>query len=153
MLTPSAEESFLRGLQAFEDGRRKEAMALFEAAIELERRLGRSRPQARYLSYYGVCLALENNDLREALRFCREAVTIEGYSADLRANLGRVLMRAGRRKEAYVNFVKGLRVEPRHPVILRSMRQLGVRRRPVLPFLSRANPLNVVLGRIRVRAS
>jgi tetratricopeptide (TPR) repeat protein len=151
MLTHSAEDSFQKGLEAFTDGRRKEAMALFEAAIELERRFGQDRPQARYLSYYGVCLGLEKNDLRESLRFCREAVTIEGYNPDIRCNLGRVLLRAGRRKEAYVNFVRGLRVEPRHGQTLKSLKQLGVRRRPVVPFLDRGNPVNVLLGRMRVR--
>ena len=151
MLNPTAEESFVRGLNAFEQNRRKEAMALIEAAIELDRKLGQGRPQARYLSYYGICLAFERNDIREALRFCREAVTIEGYNADIRSNLGRVLMRAGRRREAYLHFVKGLRMEPRHAHILRAMRQMGIRRRPVLPFLARTNPLNVMLGRFRVR--
>ncbi len=151
MLLPSAEESFNRGIQAFEENRNREAMALFEAAIELERRFGQERPQARYLSYYGLCLGLERGDLREALRFCREAVTLEGYNADVRCNLGRVLVRAGRRKEAYINFVRGLRVEPCHPTILRGIRQMGVRRRPVVPFLSRTNPLNVLLGRMRIR--
>jgi tetratricopeptide (TPR) repeat protein len=153
MVNQTAEESFVRGKHAFEQGRKIEAMALFEAAIELQRRLTKARPQARYLSFYGLCLALERNDIREAVRFCREAVTIEGYNADIRANLGRVLMRAGRRREAYLHFVKGLRTEPRHPHILRALRQMGLRKRPVLPFLARTNPLNVVLGRLRVRAN
>jgi tetratricopeptide (TPR) repeat protein len=153
MLTQSAEDCFRRGLQAHEDGKKQEALALFEAAIETERRLGSGRPQARYLSYYGLSLALERNELREALHFCREAVTLEGYNADIRCNLGRVLLRAGRRREAYVNFVRGLRLEPTHPQILRCLRQMGIRRRPPLPFLARTNPINVLLGRMRVRVA
>ena len=153
MLNPSAEESFQTGLEALEGGRRRVAMAMFEAAIELERRFGKGRPQARYLSYYGLCLGLEQNDLREAMRFCREAVTIEGYNADIRCNLSLVLMKAGRRKEAYINFVRGLHIEPGHQKILRAMRKMGLRRRPVVPFLGRTNPLNVMLGRMRFRAA
>jgi tetratricopeptide (TPR) repeat protein len=152
MLVSAAEESFQKGLRALEDGRRKEAMALFEAAIELERRLGQmARPQARYLSYYGLSICLVKDELREALGFCREALTLEGFNPDLRCNLGRVLMRAGRRKEAYDAFAKGLRFEPGHPEIIRSLRQMGLRRRPALPFLPRTNPLNVIIGRLRTR--
>jgi tetratricopeptide (TPR) repeat protein len=151
MLNPSAEDSFQKGLEALEEGRRREAMAMFEAAIELERRFGKGRPQARYLSFYGLCLGLEQNDLREAMRFCREAVTIEGYNADIRCNLSLVLMKAGRRKEAYSNLARGLSIEPGHEKILRAMRQMGFRRRPVVPFLARTNPVNVILGRVRFR--
>lgn len=150
MLFQSAEESYQKGLSALSQGRRKEAMAMFEAAIELERRLGASRPQARYLSHYGLCLALEKDEVHEALRFCREAVTLEGYNPDIRCNLGRVLIKAGRRKEAYANLAAGLGLERDHRGIRRALRFMGVRRRPVIPFLSRQNPINVILGRIRV---
>jgi tetratricopeptide (TPR) repeat protein len=151
MLNQFAEDSFQKGLAALDGGRRREALAFFEAALELERRSGRPRREARYLSYYGFCLALETNDVREALRYCREAVTIEGYNSDIRCNLGRVLMMAGRRRDAYASFVHGLRIEPSHRTILKALRSMGLRRRPVVPFLARHNPLNVLLGRIRLR--
>ena len=35
--------------------------------------------------------------------------------------------------------------------IRRALERLGVRRAPVLAFLHRSNPLNVVLGRLRYR--
>jgi tetratricopeptide (TPR) repeat protein len=149
VLVPSAEESFKKGLHALAEDRRTEAMALFEAALELEHRLGKGRPQARYLSYYGLCLGLERGEIREALRFCREAVTLEGYNPDLRCNLARVLMKAGRRKEAYGSLVRGLALQADHPGLRRALRKLGLRRRPALPFLPRSHPLNIVLGRIR----
>jgi tetratricopeptide (TPR) repeat protein len=149
MLVQTAEESFQKGLESISQGRRKEAMALFEAAIELERKFGSHGPQARYLSYYGLCLALEKNEIREGLRFCREAVTLESYNSDMRCNLGRVLMRAGRRKEAYASFVRGLSLQSDHKAIRRALRAMGIRRRPVLPFLARRHPLNILLGRLR----
>jgi tetratricopeptide (TPR) repeat protein len=149
VLIRSAEDSYERGLRAFAEGRRMEALALFEAAIEIERRHSHVRPQPRYLSHYGMCLALERNDVREGLLFCREAVTLEGYNPDLRCNLGHVLLRAERRAEAYRCFLKGLSLDPHHAPTLRALRKLGIRRRPVLPFLARGNPLNVFLGRLR----
>ena len=149
MLVHSAEESFQQGMQSFAAANYKEALALFEAAIQLEQRFRRSQPQARYLSFYGLVLGLERNEVREALRFCREAVTLESYNPDLRCNLGRVLMRAGRRKEAYQSFQRGLNLQADHPGLLRAVRHLGIRRRPVLPFLPRSNALNIFLGRMR----
>ena len=122
-------------------------MALFEAAIEIERRRGTDRPQPRYLSFYGLCLVLERNEVHEGLRYCREAMTLESFNADIRCNLGRVLLRAGRRRQAYRCFVRGLNLEPGHSKILGALKTMGIRRRPVVPFLARANPLNVLLGR------
>lgn len=150
MLIHPAEECFQKGLRAMEGDRRREAMAMFEAALELERRLGAARPQARYLSYYGLCLGLELNEVREALRYCREAVIREGYNADIRCNLGRVLLVSGRRKEAFDSFRRGLKLQPDHEFIIAQLRQMGVRRKPPVPFLSRKHPINVLLGRMRV---
>jgi tetratricopeptide (TPR) repeat protein len=149
VLIPAAEESYRRGLRALSDGHRKEAMALFEAAIEIERRRSCARPQARYLSYYGLCLAVELNELHEALRYCREAATLESFNPDIRCNLGRVLLRAGRRREAHRCFMRGLRLESDHAPTLRALSIMGIRRRPILPFLARENPINVFLGRLR----
>jgi tetratricopeptide (TPR) repeat protein len=149
MLVHSAEESFQAGMQCLMAGKNTEALARIEAAIQLELRFGESRPQARYLSYYGLLLALERRLIRDGLRFCREAVTREGYNPDLRCNLGRVLMKAGRRKEAHQAFQRGLMLQGDHPRLRKNIKVLGLRRRPVLPFLGRGNPINVFFGRLR----
>jgi tetratricopeptide (TPR) repeat protein len=149
VLIPSAEESYNKGLRVLSIGRLREAMALFEAAIEIERRRGVGSVQPRYLSYYGLCLAIERNEIREALQYCREALTLESFNSDIRCNLGRVLLRAGRRREAYNCFRRSLSLETGHTATLRALKVMGLRRRPVVPFLARANPLNVLLGRLR----
>jgi len=149
MLIQSAEESYQRGLRALSDGRGTEAMALFEAAIRISWRGRGSRPQARYLSYYGLCLALVRSESREGLRFCREAVTLESYNSDIRCNLGRVLLSVGRRSEAYRCFVRGLASGGDHPAIRSALRSMGIRSRSTLPFLPRHSRLNVLLGRLR----
>ena len=149
MLFPTAEKSYRMGVRALSGGRRKEALALFEASIEIERRRHTDRPQPRYLSYYGLCLAIERNEVHEALRYCREAMTLESFNADIRCNLGRVLLLAGRRREAFKCFIRGLRLEPAHRGIVDRLKTMGTRRRPPVPFLDRANPINVFLGRLR----
>jgi tetratricopeptide (TPR) repeat protein len=147
MLIPTAEEAFRRGKAALHLNRRTEALALFEAAIELERRHGARAIQARYLSYYGVTLALATSRRREGINFCQKAVAQEGYDADLYWNLGRAHLAAERRRDAYAALRTGLRLDRAHRGIVRELARMGRRRRPVLPFLSRSHPLNVFLGR------
>ena len=148
MVNRTAEHTFIRGLDALTHGRGREALALFEAAIEIEKRSGAARPQARYLSFYGLCLAIEKKQLNEGIRFCQEALNHAFFNPDLCCNLGRLLFRSGRRKEAYEVFLKGYSLQPSHQGIFEELARLGMRRRPVLGFLSRNNPINVVLGRM-----
>ena len=83
MLVQAAETRFQRGLQALQDGRTLEALALFEASLELERRLGARAPQARYLSFYGLCLAQEEARRRDGAEFCRQAIALDRVFAGL----------------------------------------------------------------------
>lgn len=148
MLVHAAEARFQKGLSALEGGRNLEALALFEAALELERRLGANTRQARYLSYYGLCLARDGSHMREGAEFCKQAIALEFFNADLFWNYGRVLLLSERRKEAFATFVKGLSVQANHQEIIGELRRMGWRRPPVLGFLPRGNPLNVALGKM-----
>ena len=148
MLNPAAEKSYEKGLDALERIELKEALAYFEAAVSIEKR-SRKDLQPRYLSYYGLCIALVGKQMHSAVKLCAQACAMERYNPDLEWNLGRVFLAAGRRKEAHAAFLRGLRQERRHQGIWRELHRMGVRRRPVLKFLSRTNPLNMFLGRKR----
>ena len=148
MLVRPAEESFQKGLAALAQKRRVEAMALFEAAIELERTFGAEKIEARYLSYFGLCLSMDKRRAHEGVKFCREALAAEFFNPDLYLNLGRALLASDRRKEAFAILHQGLGWERRHPGIVKELRAMGRRRKPPIPFLARSNPLNVFLGRI-----
>ncbi len=148
MLVRPAEESFTKGIVSLQQGRGIEALALFEAAVVIERRCGVERPQARYLSFYGLCLGLEAKRIVEGIRFCREALQLEFFNPDLCWNLGRLLVQAGDRAEGYAAFQQGLGLQPKHSGILRELQRMGTRRRPAVQFLARSNPLNVILGRL-----
>jgi tetratricopeptide (TPR) repeat protein len=149
MLVRVAEESFDKGLEAMDKGHRDEALAFFEAAIALEKQFGSGSPQPRYLSHYGMCLGLLGRRRYEGVRFCREAVAKEGYNPDLLWNLGRALLAADRRGEAYAALTKGLRLQRDHRGIILELKNMGIRRKPFMRFLGRANPLNVFIGRLR----
>lgn len=149
MLVRVAEESFEKGLAALDQGQAKHALAFFEAAIELERKFGNGTPQPRYFSHYGVCLAMLGRRKHDAVRVCREAVALEGYNPDLLWNLGRALLASNRRGEAYAAFVKGLRLERNHRGIIGDLKAMGIRRKCAVRFLSRDNPVNMMLGKMR----
>jgi tetratricopeptide (TPR) repeat protein len=151
MLVRPAEDSFRKGLEAMSRGEGVKALALFEAAIRLDRRFRSERPQARYLSYYGLCLGLESQRWKEAIDLCREAVGSESYNADLHLNLGRVLVAANRRKEGWQAFQRGLEQDPQHEALRRAVAGMGTRRRPPFPFLDRSHPLNKALGKMTAR--
>ena len=153
MLVQAAETRFQRGLDAMNAGRGLEALALFEAALEVERRLGARTPQARYLSFYGLSLITEGGQPREGAELCRQAIALEFFNADLCFNYGRALLATARRKEAYTVFLKGLKVQKTHQGILRELGRMGWRRRPIIPFLARSNRINVTLGKMLRPAS
>jgi hypothetical protein len=58
-------------------------------------------------------------------------------------------MAGGRKSEGLRYLKRGLMVDPRDAALLLEWRRLGVRRRPVLPFLPRRHLVNRVLGRVR----
>ncbi|MBV8201813.1 MAG: hypothetical protein JOZ15_14415 [Acidobacteria bacterium] len=100
-------------------------------------------------SYLGYGIALRQQRLGEGLKLCQHAVKLEFYQAENYLNLGRTLLLADHRRAAVRAVADGLRIEPDNPQLLELRRDLGVRRRPVLPFFSRSNPLNLLLGRVR----
>jgi len=145
----TSENSFRRGLSAVDRGAHLEALAYFEAAVQLARRLGAEAVPMKYLSYYGWCLAICSDRLDEAREFCEAAVRSEFYNPDAYWNLGRVYLKTGDRSLAFDTIVRGLQLNPRHSGLVGVLRRLGIRRKPVLPLFDRSHPVNRLLGRLR----
>lgn len=99
------------------------------------------------LSFYGLCLALVEKKYKPAIELCRRAVELQFYHAEHYVNLAKVYLAAGNRKKAVSTLEDGLRVLPDDESIIAFRRQVGVRARPAIPFLSRGNPLNIAIGR------
>lgn len=152
MLNREAEDSFEKGHRALEENDWRTATAFFEAALTLEKKLTPKAPQARYRSYYGLCIGLAKKRHEDAIKLCRLAIQLEQYNPDLHWNLGRVLYDAGRRREAFRVFVRGVKQQPGHRGLVGEIKRMGLRKKAVLPFLTRGNPLNVTLGRMRAEA-
>jgi len=143
-----SEAAYKKGLEAVARGEFLEALALFEACIDIESHSGSGLPIAA-MSYYGLCLSLVSDRLAEARDICEAAVEAAPGDPDLYLNLGRVCQRQDDRAHAFRTYIRGLRLDPRHPALVEAVRRLGFRRRPVLGFLPRHHPVNRVLGSIR----
>ncbi len=102
------------------------------------------------LSFFGLCLALvRRQQIKIAIELCRRAIELEFYNPDHYANLARVYAAAGNRKKAVEAAEQGLKLHPEDEYLLNVRKSLGVRAQPAVPFLDRANPINVTLGQAR----
>jgi tetratricopeptide (TPR) repeat protein len=104
---------------------------------------------AAAFSYYGLCLALHKGRIKEGADFCQVALDLEFYNAENYMNLARVWIAARSRRKAVEALERGLAVDPRSQGLQKLRLSLGVRQKPVIPFLGRDNPLNITLGRMR----
>lgn len=109
----------------------------------------RTPKDASGLSFFGLSLAMMQKKFKPAIDLCRRAIDMEFYNGDHYANLARVYLIAGNRKKAIETADKGLKLIPEHEYLLNVRHMLGVRARPAVPFLDRANPVNVSLGKSR----
>jgi hypothetical protein len=100
-------------------------------------------------SYLGYGIALRQQRLSEGLKLCQHAVKMEFYQAENYLNLARTQVLAGHRRAAVRAVADGLKIEADNEQLLELQHELGLRKRPVLSFLSRSNPINSLLGRIR----
>lgn len=89
-------------------------------------------------------------EMKTALEMCRKALAADRSNAYIHACLAELYMHSGARRQAVETIRRGLAASPDYPVLLRLRDELGVRQRPPIAFLPRANPVNVALGR-RIR--
>ncbi len=120
---------------------------------------------ALLLSYYGCLDAVVNKNYERSVDLCKTAIEIykeesreeESLGRDVLyavfyLHLGRVYLAAGMKKFAVEAFKKGLEADPEHPDLLREVRRIGIRRKPIFSLLKRSNPINKYIG-MRLRNS
>ena len=139
------EESLAKGHDLLRSGLQNAALEQFARAYEHDP----SNP--RFRSYYGWAVALIERRIDRGLSLCRSALRDAYDSPEVYCNLAKVLLAFGRKSEALRYLRRGLMIDPTNGMLLQEWRNLGVRKRPVLPFLSRRHLLNRMLGRIRGR--
>jgi tetratricopeptide (TPR) repeat protein len=100
-------------------------------------------------SFCGLCLAMEKHRYAEALEYCTISLKRDIMNPDHRANVALVYLERGDRRHAVKHLHEGLRLQSNHPRINEILDKIGRRRPPMLGFLARENPINVLLGKLR----
>lgn len=118
------------------------------ADLVKDRGLSEAVPGVAY-SYLGYGIARYQRQVKEGLRLCEHAIKAQFYHPDSHLNLARVQMLAKNRRRAVAALAQGLSLDPRHAGLRALQAELGTRKRPVLGFLKRDNPVNKTLGRLR----
>ncbi|MBI5236150.1 MAG: hypothetical protein HY886_07880 [Deltaproteobacteria bacterium] len=98
------------------------------------------------LSYYALCLAVEEARCEKSISLCVLAAEKEPVEAEVYLNLGRILLISGRKNQAIRAFRKGLKSVGADADLLMELDKLGVRKKPLLTFLPRASALNRLIG-------
>jgi tetratricopeptide (TPR) repeat protein len=141
MSVDKSAQAFAQGLELLKKSRLSESANAFRMAFKTD------PENPRYLSYYGLIVALAEDNLQDGINFCRAAIHRASFEPDFFVNLSKVYSKAGQRKKALEALVEGLNFDKNEARIKTEMRRLGVRRRPTLRFLPRGHFLNKTLGK------
>ncbi len=107
------------------------------------------------LSYYGCLEAIVERNYGQGMETCRDAIAIlnedvpfgqAAFYPVFYLNLGRACLAAGNKRDAADAFRKGLDADLQDADLIWEVKRLGSRRKPVIPFLKRSNPLNKYIG-------
>jgi len=144
-----AAETLRRGIRACREERWREG---FDELTRLAReRESEGGLPGLFYAYLGQAIARCEGRKHEGLELCRHAVTIEPFRPENYLNLAQLYLMVGNRRGALRALRDGLALDSDHRGLLELQSKLGVRRRPPIPFLSRTNPLNVLIGQLRHR--
>lgn len=144
-----AQEQIKDAIQLTREERYDDALPIFEQLLP---RLGAGtiadkRLAAAAFSYYGLCVAMIRRRYAEAVKYCKISLRTNFLDPDHRFNLAKVYLERNDRRRAVEALNAGLRLSPSNRRLNSIFNELGRRRPPVIPFLSRSNPLNVWLGK------
>ena len=130
----------------------EEAMEVFEKylpTLSADGDIQDKRFAAAAFSYYGVCVAMVKRRYADAIKYCNISVKANFMDPEHRVNLALVYLERDDRRNAVRNLEAGLRLQPSNPRIQKIFSEIGRRQPVALPFLSRRNPINVWLGKLR----
>jgi tetratricopeptide (TPR) repeat protein len=131
------------GMALVDRGVLEKAQEIFEGYLE-------AYPESTLaLSYVGMLKAVRESQTRQGIDMCTEALRRDPNEALCYLNLSKAYLTEGDRYQCVRTLHRGLKIRTPHKDHLMGFyRIIGLRRKPVLPFLSRNNPLNQLLGRL-----
>ena len=140
VLSADAVELFNKGRESFKLGKTLEALAFFEKSLIIEP----GNPICQ--SFLGLCIAYERGQITEAKNLCEEALKKDPHTIENYLNIGKIYLKEKLIPEAIEAFRKGLEIDNKNPEIIEELQTMGLRKTPVISFLSRNNFLNKYLG-------
>ena len=136
------------GMLYVREGRYEEAFrALRQAMFRYSEQKTHELPYP-LMSYYGLCLVVLRQEPPLGMTLCKRAVNEAGNKSEFYWNLGKAYLALRNKAQAITAFQHGLEIDD-DPRLTSELRRLGVRGRPLLPFLPRQHFLNRCLGRWR----
>ena len=136
-----------RGIDLCRAGNWKAGMEILGKIAEADRQ--GTELSGLFYSYLGYGIARYERRGKEGLALCQHAIKVQFYEPENYVLLARVYLLRRRRGKAISALQRALKLNPRHPEAVKLAKEIGFRRRPVLPFLSRNNPINKTLGKMR----
>ena len=103
------------------------------------------------MSWYGLTLVLVEKNSNLGLVLVDQALRLAGPDPDLLLNSARLHLALNQRERVVRAISRGLELWPDDRRLRAARDAMGSRSDPVVPFLSRSNPLNRLLGRLRQR--
>ncbi|HEY3307736.1 MAG TPA: tetratricopeptide repeat protein [Desulfuromonadaceae bacterium] len=135
-----AEKEFQRAQKELAEGNVLAALACLERALKIW-------DAPTWYSFLGFCIAKERGHVTKALELCQTAIQHEPDNPVHEYFLGKVHLVAGHKAEALQALREGMN-KGGTPEIEQLLKTIGMRKPPVIPFLSRDNFLNKYLGKI-----
>lgn len=120
----------------------------FEEALIILVKQSYSPKTPAEVSFIALAEAATKQTYRSSINKCIRALEIWPTNVDIYLNLSTILFLAGRRDLASLKLLRGLTYHPEHEGLKKLHKKLGVRRQPVLTFLSRNNSVNIIAGKI-----
>jgi Flp pilus assembly protein TadD len=142
-------QAALQGIEACKKGQWKEGLAVLGKVAEADRQGAELNGQ--FYSYLGYGIARYERRVKEGLALCQHSIKLQFYEPENYLNLARVHLLARNRRKAVEALNRALKLNASNPGALALAREIGWRRRPVIPFLPRSNFLNRLLGRLSYR--
>lgn len=105
----------------------------------------------KYQSYQGLCQVLLGE--KEGISLCRLSAKNMSGSIEIKCNLALAELQLNRRNKAISVVESGLRIDPRNKHLKKLHSRLDTRRKPFIPFVSRDNIINILVGRISYKAN
>lgn len=137
-------ERIREGIECFRKGQFEKSEAIFKNYLE-------AKPKTPIaISYLGLILAIHHHRIQEGKIMAEQALVLDKSEPVLYLNIARIYLCEGSRKDAVKCVERGLRFRnsPNWNELLTFHRRIGIRRHPVIPFLHRDNPLNLILGKL-----